>query len=199
MKLVGETGFAPARASAHEFLRLACIRSTTHRKRFGAAGATCTPTRRSGAAVFKTARSTVPRTAADWSRRPESHRHGQSRPAGFESAVSTFQPRRAKVVRTEGVAPSRACAHRILTPARILFRHIRRKTGSGTEICAPLFPIPTGCVATYALPAKKWSKRKDSHLRSLEGQRVYSASQLLLCHASKLGARAGFAPATFSL
>ena len=62
-KLVGETGFAPARASAHEFLRLACIRSTTHRK-IGAAGATCTPTRRCGAAVFKTARSTVPRTAA---------------------------------------------------------------------------------------------------------------------------------------
>lgn len=62
-KLVGETGFAPARASAHEFLGLACIRSTTHRK-IGAAGATCTPTRLGGAAVFKTARSTVPRTAA---------------------------------------------------------------------------------------------------------------------------------------
>ena len=89
----------------------------------------------------------------DGSRRPDSHRHGPSRPAGFESAVSTFQPRRDRLVRTEGVAPSRACAHRILAPARLLFRHVRRKTGSGTEICAPLFPIPTGCVAAYALPA----------------------------------------------
>lgn len=31
-KLVDETGFAPARAFAHEFLRLACIHSTTRRK-----------------------------------------------------------------------------------------------------------------------------------------------------------------------
>lgn len=62
--MVGETGFAPARACAHEFLRLACIHSTTRRKR-GAAGATCTPTRHDGAAVFKTARSAVPHTAAN--------------------------------------------------------------------------------------------------------------------------------------
>ena len=31
-KLVGEAGFAPARARAHEFLRLACIHSTIRRK-----------------------------------------------------------------------------------------------------------------------------------------------------------------------
>ncbi len=37
-----------------------------------------------------------------------------------------ISPRRDKMVRTEGVAPSRACAHRILAPARILFRHIRK-------------------------------------------------------------------------
>ena len=152
-KLVGETGFAPARASAHEFLRLACIRSTTHRKNLVRPGRLARP--RAGAAqrflgppgLLFHAR------PPDWSRRPDSHRHGPSRPAGFESAVSTFQPRRDRLVRTEGVAPSRACAHRILAPARLLFRHVRRKTGSGTEICAPLFPIPTGCVAAYALPA----------------------------------------------
>ncbi len=67
------------------------------------------------------------------------------------------------------------------------------ENGSGTETCAPLFPIPTGCVASYALPA--WSRRKDLHLRSPRGLRVYSAPHLLLCHVSKLGARAGVAPA----
>ena len=49
---------------------------------------------------------------------------------------------------------------------------------SGTETCAPLFPIPTGCVASYALPA--WSRRKDLHLRSPRRLRVYSALHLLL-------------------
>ena len=195
--MVGETGLAPARASAHEFLRLACMHSTTHRK-IGAAGASCTPTRRSGAAVFKTARSTVPRTAADWSRRPESHRHGQSRPAGFESAVSTFQPRRDKLVRTEGIAPHE------LSPTGSSGRRVycfatSAKTGASTGTCALLSVLPRQSVAFYGLDAK-WSKRKDSHLRSPSGRRVYSALHLLLCHASKkMGARAGFAPAAFSL
>jgi hypothetical protein len=151
--LVGETGFAPARASAHEFLRLACIRSTTHRKN-GAAGATCTPMRPGAQRFLRPPGLLFHARPRDWSRRPDSHRHGQSRPAGFESAVSTFQPRRDKLVRTEGIAPSWTFAHRHLAPTRLLFRHVRRKTGSGTEICAPLFPIPTGCVAAYALPAK---------------------------------------------
>jgi hypothetical protein len=54
---------------------------------------------------------------------------------------------------------------------------------------------PTGC-GPCSLPyqdspslstgwMQKWSKRKDSHLRSPRGRRVYSALQLLLCHASK--------------
>ena len=42
--MVDGTGLAPARACAHEFLRLACIHSTTRRKG-GAAGASCTLTR----------------------------------------------------------------------------------------------------------------------------------------------------------
>ena len=62
--MVGETGFAPARASAHEFLRLACIRSTTHRKSWCGRGDLHAHAP-GGAAVFKTARSTVPRTAAN--------------------------------------------------------------------------------------------------------------------------------------
>lgn len=63
------------------------------------------------------------------------------------------------------------------------------ESGSGTETCAPLFPIPTGCVASYALPA--WSRRKDLHLRSPRGLRVYSALHLLLCHVSKTGGSGG--------
>ncbi len=63
-KLVGETGFAPARAFAHEFLRLACIHSTTRRKMLVRPGRLARPRVARDAAVFKTARSTVPRTAA---------------------------------------------------------------------------------------------------------------------------------------
>ncbi len=76
-----------------------------------------------------------------WSRRPDSHWHGPSRPAGFESAVSTLQPRRDKLVWTEGVALSRACAHRILAPARILFRHVRKKLEhpQGRALCSPSY------------------------------------------------------------
>ena len=41
-KMVGGTGLAPARARAHEFLRLACIHSTTRRKKTGRDGRTRT-------------------------------------------------------------------------------------------------------------------------------------------------------------
>jgi hypothetical protein len=55
--LVGGTGFAPARARAHEFLRLACIHSTTHRENW-CGRRDSHPHAPSGAAVFETARST---------------------------------------------------------------------------------------------------------------------------------------------
>ena len=73
-----------------------------------------------------------------------------------------------------------------------------RENGASTGTCTPLSTLPRSHIAFYVLPA--WSRREDSHLRSPEGQRVYGASQLLLCHTwMKLGARAGLAPATFSL
>jgi hypothetical protein len=59
------------------------------------------------------------------------------------------------------------------------------KTGASTGTCALLSVLPRQSVAFYGLVAK-WSKRKDSHLRSPSGRRVYSAPHLLLCHASKI-------------
>ena len=61
--MVGETGFAPAWAFAREFLRLVCIHSTIRLKHWCGRGELHAHARK-GAAVFKTARSTVPRTAA---------------------------------------------------------------------------------------------------------------------------------------
>jgi hypothetical protein len=58
------------------------------------------------------------------------------------------------------------------------------KAGASTGTCALLSVLPRQSVAFYGLDAK-WSKRKDSHLRSPSGRRVYSALHLLLCHASK--------------
>lgn len=131
--LVGETGLAPAWASAREFLRLVCIHSTTRRKTLGAGGGN--------------------RTLMGF------------RPSASRTDVSTVPPRPQRMEHPRG-------------RARCIF--------------------PRQSVAFYGLDA--WSKRKDLHLRSPSGRRVYSALHLLLCHASKeMGARAGFAPATVSL
>ena len=75
--MVGETGLAPAWAFAREFLRLVFILAPPLAEKIGAAGATCpfdklrVPSGVEGhahalgdAAMFKIARSTVPRTAA---------------------------------------------------------------------------------------------------------------------------------------
>ena len=221
--MVGETGLAPAWAFAREFLRLECIRSTTRRKNW-CGRSELHAHAPSGAAVFKTARSTVVRRAArtaypplrsglrhlrasrsvharppDWSRRSELHRHGQSRPAGFESAVfPNFTTPRMKIGADRGnrtlmgSRPSAPRADVSTVPPR------PQKTGASTGTCAPLSALPRQSVAIYGLDA--WSKRKDLHLRSPSGHRVYSALHLLLCHASKeMGARAGIAPATVSL
>jgi hypothetical protein len=186
--LVGETGFAPARASAHEFLRLACIRSTTRRKT-GAAGATCTPTRRCGAAVFKTARSTLPRTAANG-------RGGRIRTGTGHHAQRVLSP----PCLHSNHAAIKWCGQRESHPQglssigssgrRVYCFATSANAGASTGTCALLAALPRQSVAVYGLDAK-WSKRKDSHLRSPEGQRGYSASQLLLCHASKYGGSSG--------
>lgn len=52
------------------------------------------------------------------------------------------------------------------------------KNGASTGTCAPLSVLPRQSVAFYGLDA--WSKRKDLHLRSPSGRRVYSALHLLL-------------------
>ena len=196
--MVDETGFAPARAFAHEFLRLACIRSTTRRK-IGAAGATCTPTRRSGAAVFKTARSTVPRTAANgrggrirtgtgndaqrvlsppclhsnraainWCGQRESHPH--------ELALTGFSLRRVYCFATSAKNWS---IHRDVRPALCLTKTVRRF-------------LRVGC-----------KKMVEAEGLAPSGAREGDAftARCNCCSATlrKMGARAGFAPATFSL
>jgi hypothetical protein len=148
-----------------------------------------------GAAVFKTARSTFPCTAAKWSRRPGSHRHGHKAQRVLNPPCLRSNHAAKKLVRTEGIAPSRAFARRLLGPTCLLFHHVRmKKNGASTGTCALLTVLPRQSVAFYGLDA--WSKRKDLHLRSPSGHRVYSAPHLLLCHASKkMGARAGLARA----
>lgn len=126
----------------------------------------------------------------DWSRRPESHRHGQSRPAGFESAVSTFQPRRGKLVRTEGVAPSRACAHRILAPARIRFRHIRKNWSIHRDV-RPAFCLTKTVRRFLRVGCENGRSGRTRTFEVRRGRRVYSALQLLLCHASTNGGSGG--------
>ena len=143
-----------------------------------------------GAAVFKTARST-------------NSTHGRMTGRGGRSCTGTgnhaqrilsppcflISPRREIMVRTEGVAPSRACAHRILAPARILFRHIRKNWSIHRDVRPAVCLTKT--VRRFLRVGCKMSKRKDSHLRSPSGRRVYSALHLLLCHASKNGGSSG--------
>lgn len=120
--MVGGTGLAPARARAHEFLRLACMHSTTRRKNWCDRGDLHAHAP-GGAAVFKTARSSIPHTAALVAAAGVAPARALS-PAGFESAVSADSNHAAKLVQTERLALSRACAHRHLGPARMLFRHV---------------------------------------------------------------------------
>ena len=108
-----------------------------------------------GAAVFKTARSPVPRTAArNWSRRPELHRHGQSRPAGFEAAVfpNFTTPRKNWCGRGE-LHPYWARARRLLGPPRLLVPPHPQKTGASRGTCALLSVLPRQSVAFYGLDA----------------------------------------------
>ena len=83
--MVGETGLAPAWAFAREFLRLVCIRSTTRRKKFGAAGATCTLTRR-------TARRFLRPPGLLFHARPQSGRGGRSRTGTGNDAQRGLSP-----------------------------------------------------------------------------------------------------------
>ena len=66
----------------------------------------------------------------------------------------------------------------------MLFRHVRIKWIRHGELRSAL-PNTTGIRRYLRFAGINWSRRKDLHLRSPLGRRVYSASQLLLCHASK--------------
>ena len=80
-----------------------------------------------------------------------------------------------------GLAPAGFSSRRVY-----LFRHVRIKMEhpQGRAPCSlPYHGSPS--LSTGWM--QNWSKRKDSHLRSPLGRRIYSALQLLLCHASKWG------------
>ena len=152
-KLVGETGFAPARASAHEFLRLACIRSTTRRK-LGAAGAACTPTRREAQRFLRPPGLRFPHgRMMAWSRRPDLHRHGPSRPTGFESVVFPIFT----TPRSIGADGGSCTLTSLLTGfslRRVSCFATSAKTGASTGMCALLPDLPRQSVAFYGLDAK---------------------------------------------
>lgn len=148
--MVGETGFAPAWACAPEFLRLVRIHSATRRKKL-CGRSDLHAHAPVGAAVFKTARSFVPHTAAKKkSQRPESHRHRPGGPTEFEAVVFTISPRcEEKMVPVAGLAPalstfSTLCLsswatpawenwsiHRDVRPARCLTKAVRRSLRVG--------------------------------------------------------------------
>lgn len=72
----------------------------------------------------------------------------------------------------------------------MLFRHVRIKWIRHGELRSAL-PNTTGIRRYLRFAGIKWSRRKELHLRSPSGRRVYSALHLLLCHASKNGGSGG--------
>jgi hypothetical protein len=183
---------------AREFLRLGRLLFRHSPKKSGAAGATCTLTRLAAQRFLRP-------PGLLFHARPQNGRGGRSRTGTGNDAQRGLSP----PCLHSNHAAIKWCGQRESHPHELALTgfSLRRvycfatsaKTGASTGTCALLSVLPRQSVAFYGLDAK-WSKRKDSHLRSPEGQRVYSASQLLLCHASKkMGARAGFAPAAFSL
>jgi hypothetical protein len=127
--------------------------------------------------------------------------------------VSTFQPRRDKLVRTEGLTRALALGaspHAYGVPVGLLASRTlmsQSPTGfSGRRVYCSAMSARKWSIHRDVRPARcltkavrrflrvgclKWSKRKDSHLRSPGGRRVYSALQLLLCHASESGGSSG--------
>lgn len=196
MKLVGETGFAPARASAHEFLRLACIRSTTRRKT-GAAGATCTPTRRGGAAVLKTARSTLPRTAAN-------RRGGRIRTGTGHQAQRVLSP---PCLHSNHAAKSGADrGNRTLKDSRPSAPRADASTVSPRpqELEHPQGRAPRSLPyqGSPSLSTGWMQSGRSGRTRTFVAPESNAVTARRNCCSATLrntGARAGFAPATFSL
>jgi hypothetical protein len=103
------------------------------------------------------------------------------RPSAPRADVSTFPPR-----------PQKLSIHRAVRPAVCLTKTVRRFLRVGCKMAAPCvasstsghvhvspFGLRRACSAPAAL-GEAWSKRKDLHLRSPSGRRVYGAPHLLL-------------------
>ena len=112
--------------------------------------------------------------------------------------MSTFQPRRDKMVRTEGVAPSRACAHRILAPARILFRHIRKNWSIHRDV-RPAVCLTKTVRRFLRVGCKVVEAEGLAPSEPARATRLQRAAIAALPRFDKMGARPGFAPATLSL
>lgn len=197
--MVDGTGFAPARAFAHEFLRLACIHSTTRRK-IGAAGATCTPTRGEAQRFLKPLCLLVPSTAAKLvATAGVAPARTNLVQRGLSPPCLQFQPRREKLVRAEGVAPSWACARRLLGPARLLVPPRPHRMDPARRVALRSSQYHWGA----SLPTLCRNKIGRGERTCTSGARQGGAftARCNCCSATprKLGARAGFAPATFSL
>ena len=123
--MVGGTGLAPARARAHEFLRLACMHSTTRRKT-GADGGSRTrmslrpPASRAGAYAVP------PRPRRKWIR------HGDLRSALPDTNGMRRFLRFAGMVETEGLAPPQSVRTARLQRAAIAaLPRLEKMGGSG--------------------------------------------------------------------
>ena len=147
--------------------------------------------RAKGAAVFKTARSTVPRTAA------EIGRGGRNRTRTGNHAQRVLSP---PCLRSNHAA-IKWCGQRESHPHELALTgfSLRRvycfatsaKTGASTGTCALLSVLPRQSVAFYGLDAK-WSKRKDSHLRSPGGTtRLQRVAIAALPRFEKIGGSSG--------
>lgn len=93
-KMVGMTGVAPARAYAHEFLRLACLLFSPHAEESLVAEVGLAPTRALRPAILKTAVSAVSPHREDGAQ-GEIRTPTPSPAAGFEAAVSAVPTTRA--------------------------------------------------------------------------------------------------------
>ena len=120
-----------------------------------------------------------------WSQRPDLHRHGQSRPAGFESAVFPNFTTPRKMVRTEGMtrAPALgASPHAYGVPVGLLasrtlmdFRPSAPRADAST-VCSPRGPEGT-CSA---------------HPSPCSGRRLLRASRFVATSAKTGASTAGF-------
>ena len=152
-----------------------------------------------GAAVFKTARSSVPHTAA------KSGRGGRSRTGTGNHAQRGLSPpclrsnhAAKKLVRTEGIAPSWALAHRLLGPTCLLFHHVRKKLEHPRGRAPRSLPYQD----SPSLSTGWMHGRSGRTCTFVARQGIAFTARCICCSATlrkQLGARAGVAPATVSL